>query len=111
KYTDFNYSIGLAVGKDDRLSDVRWDGPAFAAGLPTGATLVAVNGVPYDADVLQQAIRDAAAPGAGVIALLVKADNRYRTVSVDYHGGLRYPHLERVPGTPDLLDAVLTPRP
>ncbi|MDE2079813.1 MAG: M61 family metallopeptidase [Burkholderiales bacterium] len=111
KYTDFNYSIGLAVGKDDRLSDVRWDGPAFAAGLPTGATLVAVNGVPYDADVLQQAIRDAAAPGAGAIALLVKADNRYRTVSVDYHGGLRYPHLERVPGTPDLLDAVLTPRP
>ncbi len=111
KEADFDDSIGLTVGQQDRLRDVRWDGPAFAAGLPTGATLVAVNGVPYEADVLQQAIRDAAAPGAPAIALLVKADNRYRTVQVDWHGGLRYPHLERVPGTPDLLDAVLAPRP
>jgi hypothetical protein len=28
-------------------------------------------------------------------------------VAIDYHGGLRYPHLERVPGTPALLDDIL----
>jgi hypothetical protein len=30
---------------------------------------------------------------------------------LDYHGGLRYPHLERVESTPDLLDAVIAPVP
>jgi hypothetical protein len=28
---------------------------------------------------------------------------------LDYHGGLRYPHLERVGSGPDLLDLVLAP--
>jgi hypothetical protein len=28
---------------------------------------------------------------------------------VDYHGGLRYPHLERVESVPNLLDRVLAP--
>jgi len=29
---------------------------------------------------------------------------------VNCHGGLRYPHLERVPNTPALLDDLLSPR-
>jgi hypothetical protein len=29
------------------------------------------------------------------------------SVALDYHGGLRIPHLERVDGTPDRLDDVL----
>ena len=29
---------------------------------------------------------------------------------IDYHDGLRYPHLERVPGTPDRLANILAPR-
>jgi hypothetical protein len=28
---------------------------------------------------------------------------------VDYHGGLRFPHLERVESTPNRLDAILAP--
>ncbi|MEP7247533.1 MAG: hypothetical protein ABI885_28155 [Gammaproteobacteria bacterium] len=42
--------------------------------------------------------------------LLVAAADRFRTVSIQYHDGLRYPHLERVNGTPDLLRAILAPR-
>jgi hypothetical protein len=30
-------------------------------------------------------------------------------VDVDYHGGLRYPQLERVEGSADRLDAILAP--
>jgi hypothetical protein len=30
-------------------------------------------------------------------------------VSIDYHGGLRYPHLERIAGTADRLDEILAP--
>ena len=33
-----------------------------------------------------------------------------REVSSDYRGGLRYPHLERIEGTPAQLDAILAPR-
>ena len=30
---DFVYSLGFNVGKDGKLGDVRWDGPAFNAGI------------------------------------------------------------------------------
>jgi len=29
---------------------------------------------------------------------------------IDYHGGLRYPHLERITGAPDVLTAIAAPR-
>jgi hypothetical protein len=29
-------------------------------------------------------------------------------VAIDYHGGLRYPHLERIEGKPDRLTAIFT---
>jgi predicted metalloprotease with PDZ domain len=80
-----------------------WDGPAMKAGLTVGAKIVAVNGEEYDADDLKDAIADAKT-GKAPIQLLIEKDKQYRTVTVDYHGGLRYPHLERVPGTPALLD-------
>ncbi|PYS02216.1 MAG: hypothetical protein DMG15_22235 [Acidobacteria bacterium] len=43
------------------------------------------------------------------IELLVKNGDRYRTVRMDYHDGLRYPHLERT-GAVALLDQILAPR-
>jgi predicted metalloprotease with PDZ domain len=104
---DFVYSLGLSVGKDGMIGDVRWDGPAFKAGIGSGTTIVAVNGQAYDADVLKEAVK-AAKDGKEPIQLMVKEFDRYRTVSIDYHGGLRYPHLERIPGTPDYLTAIFT---
>lgn len=44
------------------------------------------------------------------IELLVRAGDRYRTVRIDYHGGLRYPHLERDTAMPARLDDILAPR-
>ena len=111
KKTSLMFSIGLTTGKDNEIVDVQWEGPAFNAGVTAGATLVAVNGAPYEPPLLKDAIQAAARPGAAPIDLLVKADNRYRTVQVDYHGGLRYPRLERLGSGPALLDALLTARP
>jgi len=45
--------------------------------------------------------------GSEPIALLVKDRDQVISVALDYHGGLRIPHLERVDGTPDRLDDVL----
>jgi predicted metalloprotease with PDZ domain len=109
KITDLTDSLGLTLDSDAAASDVVWDGPAFKAGITVGAKIVAVNGVAYDSDRLKDAIKDAKTSKAP-IQLLLKRGDIYRTVAVDYHGGLRYPHLERVPGTPALLDAILAPR-
>jgi hypothetical protein len=52
-----------------------------------------------------------AAEHGGPIRLLLDGGDVYRTVSLDYHGGPRFPHLQRVERTPDLLSAVAAPLP
>jgi predicted metalloprotease with PDZ domain len=106
---DFVYSLGLSLGKDGSVGDVRWDSPAFNAGIGTGTTIVAVNGQAYDKDLLDDAVK-AAKTDKAPIELMVKEFDLYRTVKLDYHGGLRYPHLERIHGKPDLLTPILTAR-
>jgi predicted metalloprotease with PDZ domain len=107
--TDLTYSVGLVVNKDGDLSAVQWDGPAFKAGLTVGTRLIAVNGLAYDADRLKAAVA-ATKGGAAPIALIVKTGERFRTVTLAYAGGHRYPRLERVAGTPDRLGDILTAR-
>ncbi|MDO8378973.1 M61 family metallopeptidase [Phenylobacterium sp.] len=109
KITDFTYSLGLTLGKDGDLTAVQWEGPAFKAGLADGMKLIAVDGLAYDPDRLKDAVT-AAKGGKAPIELLVKSGERYRTVKIDYHGGLRYPRFERVAGTPARLDDILAPR-
>ncbi len=110
KTHNFALSLGLTVGKEGVLKSVQWDGPAFKAGLKAGDTLVAVNGAPYGGKVLTLAIKDAETATAP-ITLIVKSADRYKVVALDWHGGLRYPHLERDAAVPDRLDAILAPRP
>lgn len=106
---DYTYSLGLSAGKDGTIGEVRWDGPAFNAGVGTGMVLVAVNDIEYSKEAMEDAIK-AAKTGQMPIRLLVKEFDRYRSIAVDYHGGLRYPHLERIPGTTDYLTPIFTAR-
>jgi predicted metalloprotease with PDZ domain len=91
------------------LTEVVWDGPAFKAGLTTSTTLVAVDGHAYSAELLKDVITQAKVSGQP-IELLVKNQDRYRTVKIDYRGGLAYPQLERIDGSEDRLAAVLAAR-
>jgi predicted metalloprotease with PDZ domain len=109
KITDLTYSLGLVLDKDGEFTAVQWEGPGFKAGLTDGVKLIAVNGLAYDAERLKSAVT-AAKGGKSPIELLVKAGERYRTVSIDYHDGLRYPRFERIPGTPARLDDILAAR-
>ncbi|MDL2356602.1 MAG: peptidase M61 [Pseudomonadota bacterium] len=109
KSNDFSYSLGFAVKQDGKVAQVQWDGVAFRAGLASNSNIVAVNHRAYKPEVLQAAIR-AAKTGKAPIELLVKQGVNFRTVTLDYHGGLRYPHLERIAGTPDRLAAILKAR-
>jgi predicted metalloprotease with PDZ domain len=106
---NFAWSIGLTMAKGGQINDVLWDGPAFKAGVSAGATLVAVNGQGYSDDVLKDAIT-AAKGSKAPIQLLLKYQGTYRTVPVDYHDGLQYPHLVRIEGTPDYLGEIIAAR-
>jgi predicted metalloprotease with PDZ domain len=106
KGADFSYSLGFAVKADGGIINVVWDGPGFQAGLAANSSIVAVNNRAYKPEVLKAAVKDAKG-GTAPISLLVKKGNVFRTIALDYHGGLRYPHLERIPGTKDRLDTIL----
>jgi predicted metalloprotease with PDZ domain len=108
KITDFTYSLGFAVDSDGRLVNLLWGSPAFKAGLTAGYTLLAVNGRAYKPELLKTVIT-AAKGGHEPIELLLKKDDRFRTERIDYHEGLKYPHLERIEGTPDRLEAIFRP--
>jgi predicted metalloprotease with PDZ domain len=115
KYVDLLFSIGIEINDKDsaRQGDIRavmHDSAAFKGGLTEGARILAVNGIAYDADVLKDAIR-AAKDSSAPIEFIVRVGDRYRVARVDYHAGLRYPHLERAGTGPALLDAILAPRP
>jgi predicted metalloprotease with PDZ domain len=106
---DYTYSIGLTAGKDGKVNEVRWDGPAFNAGVGTGMSLIAVNDIEYSTEAMEDAIK-AAKTGTAPIRLLVKEFDRFRTISVDYRQGLRFPHLQRIEGTADYLTPIFSAR-
>jgi predicted metalloprotease with PDZ domain len=109
KYEDFTYSLGFQIStKDMALTAVLWDSPAFKAGLTVGTKLLAVNGIAYDKDRFKEVIREAKTLKQP-IELLVQNGDHFRIVKIDYHDGLRYPHLLKEAETPS-LDAILAPR-
>ena len=109
KTNDLSYSGGFMVGNDAKVTRVLWDSAAFNAGISVGTEIVAVNGRKFDADALKQAIKSAAGNGAAP-ELLIHDGDLYRTVKLDWHGGLRYPRLQKVGKGPGTLDALLAPR-
>jgi predicted metalloprotease with PDZ domain len=94
------FSIGVDIDdKDGTILQVLWDSPAFKAKLTESSVILAINGAAYDVDVLKDAIR-AAKNSTLPIELIVKTGDRFRVVALDYHSGLRYPHLERDASVP-----------
>ncbi len=104
------YSLGLHLSHQGVMSDVLFDSPAFKAGLGPGMKIVAVNGRAYTDALMHDAIRNSKTAQAP-IEFIVENTAFFRDVKIDYHGGERYPHLERVDSTPDMLDQILQPLP
>jgi hypothetical protein len=63
-----------------------------------------VNDRVYKPELLKDAIRNA--KDGQPIRLLVRKGNVLRTIALDYRDGLRYPRLERIPGTKDRLTTI-----
>ena len=109
RVTDVQFSLGIIVHdpggeNSDEVSDVIAGSPAAQAGIAPGMKLVAVNGRRWTPEILHEAIRRAKG-GKEPIELLVENEEYFHNYRIDYHGGERYPHLERN-GKPDLLSEI-----
>jgi predicted metalloprotease with PDZ domain len=109
KYLDLFNSLGVNLDNEGKVTSTLWDGPAFNAGIVNGAQVVAVNGTAYSSDTIKEAIT-AAKSGSEPMTLLVKRGDRYDTVAIDYHGGLRYPWIKKTGKGKQGLDLLLAPR-
>ncbi len=108
KVSNFFYSLGFTVARDGKLEDVIVGSPAYQSGIGPGMTLVAVNGKKWTPAAQRAALKSAQGTTTP-IELLVENAQFFRTYSIPYHEGEKNPHLERVPGQPDLLKSLLMP--
>jgi predicted metalloprotease with PDZ domain len=109
KSVDVSFSLGALLNNDGTVIDVNPNYPAFKAGLAPGMKIVTVNGRTWSTEALHAAIalsQNSTAP----IELVVENGSFTETYRVDYHGGERYPHLERDNAKPDVLDDVIKSR-
>jgi predicted metalloprotease with PDZ domain len=109
KSVDVSFSLGALLNNDGTVIDVNPNFPAFKAGLAPGMKIVTVNGRTWSTEALHAAIassKNSTAP----IELVVENGSFTETYRVDYHGGERYPHLERDTTKPDVLDDVIKSR-
>ncbi|MGB6826524.1 MAG: M61 family peptidase [Terracidiphilus sp.] len=104
------FSLGLFLNRQGKVEDVLWNGPAFKAGLAPGMKLVAIEGHPFSPGVLRSEIAQAQ-KSMKPLQITAKGDGVTEVFTLDYNGGLKYPHLVRVPGTTDYLQQILAPKP
>src|SRR3984957_954360 len=106
KHANLMNSIGLVAKDDGMLVTVLYDGPSFKAGLGPGMEVTEVAGQKFTLDALRGAV---AASTTTPVRLKVANDTQVQDYTIDYHGGAKFPHLQRVPNRPDMLDEILHP--
>ncbi|MBV8498044.1 MAG: hypothetical protein JO003_02180 [Candidatus Eremiobacteraeota bacterium] len=102
------YAYGADLTEDGVVRDVRESSAAWRAGLAPDMHVLAVDGQQFSAESLAYALRRAQRSNAP-ISLITTQNGWYQTLSLDYHEGIRYPHLERVAGAPDMLAEIVAP--
>jgi predicted metalloprotease with PDZ domain len=105
---DARFSLGLALDEKGAIRDVIVDSPAAKANIAPGMELVAVNGRRFNGDILKDALKAAKANGAN-LELLVASGDFFKTYTINYHEGEKYPHLVRDESKPDVLSEIIKP--
>ena len=106
KSADFSFSLGMLLKEDGSVMDVNPDLVAFKSGLAPGMKIVSVNGRAWSIELLHEALASAKTSNTPIV-LGVENGSFNETYKLDYHGGERYPHLERDDSKPDFLSAVI----
>ena len=108
-FLDLTFSLGMNIDKDGAVSSTVWDSPAFREGIVNGTKIVAVGGVAYSKERLNEAVK-ASTDKKTPVKLLVESNKRFREVTLTYSGGQRYAHLEPISKAEQPLDRLLLPR-
>ncbi|MBC3885057.1 M61 family metallopeptidase [Undibacterium griseum] len=106
--SDFRYALGFMSDKSGKISQIVWNSPAYQAKMLSGSVILAINGRAYQTDNLKSAVIHAKTTRQP-IELIVRHGDDFRTVTLHYFEGLRYPRLQRIEGIPDRLQGILTP--
>lgn len=105
---DLYDTLGFTVRDNGNIGDVIPDSAAARAGIVSGSHLVAVNGRRFSTETFRDVVK-ASKTSTSPIELIVESGGFFSTVRIPYTGGLRYPHLERVTGKPDLIEVLGRP--
>jgi predicted metalloprotease with PDZ domain len=108
KRLNLTFTVGMVISDDGTVGDVIHGAPAYNAGIGPGMKIIAVNGKQYSPDEMRQAVAESKSPTAP-IQLIVANGAQFQTRSIDYHGGLRCPHLVRDASRPNYLGEILKP--
>jgi predicted metalloprotease with PDZ domain len=103
--SNYWYSLGLNISGKGAVQDVRENSPAWKAGLAPAMTILAVDGQEFSPDALEWAVKNAQ-HGANIV-LIANNNGGVGSYTIAYHGGLKYPHLVRIPGKPDMLAKIM----
>jgi predicted metalloprotease with PDZ domain len=103
---DFTFTVGMTVSDDGTVVDVTHSGTAYDAGLAPGMKIVAVNGEQYSPEKLREVISNAKTV-LNPIQFIVANGAQFKTMSMEYHDGLKFPHIERDGARPDYLSEIL----
>jgi predicted metalloprotease with PDZ domain len=107
---DEMFSVGMFLDNAGKVEDVLWGGPAFKAGLAPGMRLISINGQPYGTPFLRAEIIHAQKSGEP-LRIQAQMDGSVELYTLHYDGGLKYPHLVRIPGKTDYLEEILARKP
>jgi predicted metalloprotease with PDZ domain len=109
KTIDMRFSLGLVARNDGTIVDVIPNSPAYAAGIGPGEKIVALNAraLANGQSQVDDALKEAKMSGS--VRLLLNGGSVYRDVTIAYREGPRFPRLERIPNTPDVLSAIARP--
>jgi predicted metalloprotease with PDZ domain len=103
---DFTFTVGMIISDDGSVVDVTHGGTAYDAGVAPGMKIVAVNGEQYSPDKLREAISNAKTV-LNPMQFIVANGAQFKTMSMEYHDGLKFPHIERDGTRPDYLSEIL----
>ena len=109
KSVDLSFSLGILLKEDGTVMDVNPNLAAFKAGVAPGMKIVSVNGRGWSNEVLQEALASART-STTPIEVVVEHGSFQETYKLNYHGGVRYPHLERDNSKPDVIGDVIKSR-
>ncbi len=102
------YDLGFNVLGNGKVISLLKNSPAWKAGMAQGDRITAVNGRAFSVSELNYALTQARHNPAP-IKLQIVGSGWYHTLSIAYYGGARFPHLARIPGTPNLLARIMAP--